>query len=170
MSRWALDDGHLPPYDGQMPDMTAENMSPPAAFLTAEQLGGSKAIGRQVRSDADLARAVEHGFPTATIDALLKRGVTNRDIAALVINPRTLSRRRAQHRRLTVEESDRAARLARVRALGEETFADGHKADRWLHRELPLLDGRRPIDLIRTQVGARMVEDLLAGIAWGAAL
>ena len=33
-----------------------------------------------------------------------------------------------------------------------------------------MLDGRRPIDLIRTQVGARMVEELLASIAWGAAL
>ncbi len=69
-----------------------------------------------------------------------------------------------------MDESDRAARLARARALAEETFADSHKADRWLHRELSLLDGRRPIDLIRTHVGARMVEDLLASIAWGAAL
>ena len=145
-------------------------MSPSAAFLTAEQLGGSKTIGRHVRSDADLARAVEHGFSTATIDALRKQGVTDRDIAAVIIKPRTLSHRRAQHRRLTVDESDRAARLARVRALAEEIFAERHKADRWLHRELPLLDGRRPIELIRTQVGAQMVEDLLADIAWGAAL
>ena len=143
---------------------------PPTAFLTAQQLGGFKTIGRQIRSDTDLARAVEHGFPTATIDALRKRGVTDRDIATVIIKPRTLSHRLAQHNRLTVEESDRAAKLARVRVLAEETFADGHKADRWLHRELPLLDGRRPINLIRTQVGARMVEDLLASIAWGAAL
>ncbi len=64
---------------------------PPTAFLTAEQLGGFKTIGRQVRSDADLARAVEHGFPTAIIDALRKRGVTDSDIAAVIIKPRTLS-------------------------------------------------------------------------------
>jgi uncharacterized protein (DUF2384 family) len=83
---------------------------PPAAFLTAEQLGGAKTIGRQVRSEADLARAVELGFPTATIDALRKRGVTDRDIAALIIKPRTLSHRREKHSRLTMEESDRAVR------------------------------------------------------------
>ena len=69
-----------------------------------------------------------------------------------------------------MEQSDRSGRLARVRALAEETFGDRDKADRWLHRELPVLDGRRPIDLIRTQAGTRMVEDLLASIAWGAAL
>ena len=155
-----------------MPDSDAESTvaSPPAAFLTAEQLGGPKTIGRLVRPDADLARAVELGFPTATMDALRKRGVTDRDIATLIIKPRTLSHRRAKRSRLTVEESDRAVRFARVRALAEEAFADRHKADLWLHRELSVLDGRRPIDLIRTQVGARMVEELLASIAWGAAL
>lgn len=159
------------PYCEQMPDSLRGAAAPlPTASLTAEQLGGRRTIGRQVRSDAELARAVEMGLPTAAIDALRKRGVTERDIAALVIKPRTLSHRRAQRSRLTVEESDRAVRLARVRALAEETFGDPRKADVWLHRELSVLDGRRPIDLVRTQVGARMVEDLLASIAWGAAV
>ncbi|MCY4660702.1 MAG: DUF2384 domain-containing protein [Acidobacteria bacterium] len=166
-----LDAGNLPPHDEQMPDSLTDAAVPlPTAFLTAEQLGGRRTIGRQVRSDAELASAVEQGLPTAAIDALRKRGVTERDIAALIIKPRTLSHRRAQRSRLTVEESDRAVRLARVRALAEETFADTRKADLWLHRELAVLDGRRPIDLVQTQVGARMVEDLLASIAWGAAV
>ena len=69
-----------------------------------------------------------------------------------------------------MERSDQAVRLARVKALAEETLGDSRKAHLWLHQELPLLDGRRPIDLARTQVGARMVEDLLASIAWGAAV
>ena len=72
--------------------------------------------------------------------------------------------------RLTMGQSDRSVRLARVRALAEETFGDRRKANRWLHRELTVLDGRRPIDLIRTQPGMRMVENLLASIAWGAAV
>ena len=71
---------------------------------------------------------------------------------------------------LTMEQSDRSVRLARVRALAEETFGDTHKADRWLHLELTVLDGRRPVDLICTQAGTRMVENSLASIAWGAAL
>lgn len=61
-----------------------------------------------------------------------------------------------------------AVRLVRMKALAEETFGDSRKAHRWLHRELSGLDGRRPIDLARTQVGTRMVESLLASIAWGA--
>ena len=131
----------MPPYDEQMPDSVTESLT---ASFTAEQLGGTKTIGLPVQSEADLARAVELEFPKARIDALR------------ILGPE--------------EEADPAVRLARVRELAEETFADTRKADRWLHRELTALDERRPIDLIRTQVGARMVEDLLAGIAWGAAV
>lgn len=149
----------------------AEESTPPrlAAILTAEQLGGSKAIGRRVQSDADMAGAVERGFPVATIDALRKRGVTDQEIGDLIIKPRTLSHRRAKRSRLTPEESDRAVKIARIRALAEKTFADGTRADRWLHKELSALDGRRPMELIRTHAGARIVENLLARIAWGAA-
>ena len=67
-----------------------------------------------------------------------------------------------------MEPSDQAVRLTRVKALAEETFGDSCKAHRWLYRELPVLDGRRPIDLASTEAGARMVENLLASIAWGA--
>ena len=115
-----------------------------------------------------MASAVELGFPVDAIDALRETGVTDREIGNLVIKPRTLSHRRAKRSRLTVEESDRAARVARIVALARRTFANRDKADRWLHRELSALDGRRPMDLIRTHAGARIVEDLLTGIAWGA--
>jgi len=69
---------------------------------------------------------------------------------------------------MTTEESDRAARVARVIALAERTFANRAKADLWLHKSLVFLDGRRPIDLIQTTSGTRLIEDTLAKIAWGA--
>ncbi len=42
------------------------------------------------------------------------------------------------------------------------------KASRWLHKKLRTLYDLRPIDLIRTNAGARLVEDALMRIAWGA--
>lgn len=42
------------------------------------------------------------------------------------------------------------------------------KANRWLHKKLRTLDDLRPIDLIRTNAGARLVEDALMRIACGA--
>ena len=138
------------------------------ATAAAEHLGGPGALGREVRSDADLARAVERGLPTESLHALARHGVSDREISVLIINPRTLSHRRLKAQRLTLEESDRAARVARAVALAERTFASREKAGAWLHRELGILDGRRPIDMIRTHAGARIVEDALTRIAWGA--
>ncbi len=161
---------NLPMYNRQMlHDQRMEHTAFQLAEATAEQLGGLDILGCRVLSDADMARAVELGFPVDAIDELRRTGVTDREIGNLIIKPRTLSHRRAKRSRLTVEESDRAARVARILALARKTFANRDKADRWLHKELSALDGRRPMDLIRTHAGARIVEDLLTGIAWGAA-
>ena len=138
------------------------------AAAAAEQLGGVEAIGREVRSDTDMAMAVDLGFAVDAIDALRMRGVTDREIGDLIIKPRTLSHRRASRSKLTVEESDRAARVARTFALAEKTFANRDKADRWLHKSLNSLGGRTPMELIRTDAGARIVENLMARISWGA--
>ena len=138
------------------------------AAAAAERLGGAEAVGREVRSDTDMALAVDHGFTVDAIDALRKRGVTDREIGDLIIKPRTLSHRRANRSKLTIEESDRAARVARVFALAEKTFASRDKADRWLHKGLNSLGGRTPMAFIRTDAGARIVENLMARISWGA--
>ena len=145
-----------------------EKMTFCLAAAAAEHLGGADAIGRQVLSDADMAMAIGMGFAVETIDALRKRGVTDQEVGNLIIKPRTLSHRRANRSKLTVEESDRAARVARAIALAERTFANRDKADRWLHKSLNSLAGRTPMEFIRTDAGARIVENLLARISWGA--
>ena len=116
------------------------------AEATAAHLGGVAGIGVEVGSDADLARAVAAGFNVKAIDALRQSGVTGGDLGTLVIKPRTLSHRRTNGGRLTVDESDRAARVARGLALAERTFANRDKAARWLPRcpRRPHADGPDP--------------------------
>ena len=109
------------------------------------------------------------GLRVEAIDALKESGLTEAEVGSLIIKPRTLSHRQARGSRLTVDESDRAARVARGLVLAERTFANREKAHRWLRRYLGALGGRAPMDLIRTDAGARVVESLLARIAWGAA-
>ena len=90
------------------------------AEAAAKKLGGHAAIGFHVVSDADMARAVEHGFSVEAVHALERSGMIDRGIGELVIKPRTLSHRKRRGQRLTVEESDRAACVARVIALAEK--------------------------------------------------
>ena len=135
------------------------------ATIVAEHLGGVTTLGCDVRSDADFAKVVEAGLPPDALSTLAKCGVSEKEITTLIINPRTLSHRRAKGQRLSVDESDRAARVARAVALAEQAFAN---------RERPAVGsgsnstfwaaGAR---LTRTQAGARLVETELARIAWG---
>ena len=143
------------------------NKSSSVAETAAEYLGGPGAIGRVVLTDADMAMAVNAGFKVEAVDALRKRGITDWEVGTLIIKLRTLSHRRANRSKLTVEESDRAARVARAIALAEKTFANRSKANRWLHTNLNSLEGRTPMELIRTDAGARIVENLMARVAWG---
>lgn len=62
-----------------------------------------------------------------------------------------------------------AARLAHVRKQAVATFEDEAKAERWLNRPLSELDNKAPIDLLLTEDGSGLVENILAKIAWGAA-
>ena len=64
---------------------------------------------------------------------------------------------------------NRVVRLTRIQALTEDVFGDAQKANRWLRENLAILDGKPPLEIARTESGARVVEQMLAKIDWGAA-
>jgi putative toxin-antitoxin system antitoxin component (TIGR02293 family) len=69
----------------------------------------------------------------------------------------------------SIEESDRVVRLTRIQALAEDVFGDVQRANRWLREPLGILDGKSPLEVARTEAGARLIEQLLAKLDWGAA-
>lgn len=92
---------------------------------------------------------------------------TAEEIDELVIPKRTLARRRAQNEALTVEETDKALRLARVSAEADRVFGDPAKASRWLRKKSAALSGNTPLALLKSETGARAVDDLLGQIDHG---
>jgi putative toxin-antitoxin system antitoxin component (TIGR02293 family) len=135
----------------------------------ARKLGGLPVLGTVVRSQADLARAVQNRLPLATLKGLTLAGLSEQEVERFVIPQRTRRHRAEKRQPLTVEESDRAVRLLRVQTLAEETFADTGKANRWLRRPLAELGGETPLAIAQTEAGARVIETILGKIAWGAA-
>jgi putative toxin-antitoxin system antitoxin component (TIGR02293 family) len=73
--------------------------------------------------------------------------------------PKTTLQRRSH--RLSTEESVRLERLARLTALAEQVWEDPDLAHEFLMGSQPQLGGQKPVDLIRTDLGTRSVEDLL---------
>jgi putative toxin-antitoxin system antitoxin component (TIGR02293 family) len=133
------------------------------------KLGGAAVLGADVRSQGDLAIAVRRRLPLASLKGLALAGITEQEIERYVIPQRTRRHRQAKNQPLTVDESDRAVRLVRVQTVAEETFDDKAKASIWLRKPLAALGHEAPLDLAQTESGARVVETLLAKIAWGAA-
>lgn len=101
--------------------------------------------------------------------AALKRlaNFTDDEIHALVVPKRTLARRLSDGEPLTVEETDKAVRLARVDRLAANVFGEPAKAHRWLRKPKKALRGETPLAYLATEAGARVVEDMLHRIDHG---
>jgi putative toxin-antitoxin system antitoxin component (TIGR02293 family) len=115
-----------------------------------------------VFSDLELARQVEQGLPVSSIDSLREDAQLESEVIyKLVLNRRTLSRRQAEEA-LEPDESDRVVRLARIIALTRQTFPGAPDyAEQWLREPKRHLEGRTPLDLLATESGARVVEEML---------
>jgi hypothetical protein len=97
-------------------------------------------------------------------------GLTYREIAALTgATLRTAQRwgDAADLTRPSVEHRPRLDALRELRRLLGRTFGDATASAAWLHREVPLLAGARPIDRIRAGDVDTVVE-VLAGAHAGA--
>ncbi|MBV8673221.1 MAG: DUF2384 domain-containing protein [Acidobacteriaceae bacterium] len=120
-----------------------------------------------LRSDRDLARVVEARLPLDSVDALSSHGMTSDEIYSYILPRRTLVHRKTRREALTHEESDRAVRVARITALAEEVFGNDDKAGRWLRKPKQRFEGRTPLELLRTEAGARLVEEMLLQLDYG---
>lgn len=118
-------------------------------------------IGVTPKSNFDLAKIVERGLPTTRLALLKQHGLTFTEVSEIVISPRTLKHRKARGERLSDEETDRLVRVARIVALANNVFGDPRKALLWLRTESERMGGRRPLSMLRTDAGGRLVESRL---------
>lgn len=149
--------------------MSSAALSSPVIERVVRKLGGRKTLGGTVASEADLARVVDRGMRLGVLDHVRRAGFSRQEIERLVIPARTLRHREARHEPLSIEESDRLVRLTRVQAVAEDVFGDVENANAWLRQPLSILDGKCPLDVARTDAGARLIEQLLGKLDWGAA-
>src|SRR6266702_4566811 len=129
-------------------------------------------------NQAEVLAMVERRFEPSIIDRLLGLGFERAEVHSVVLPARTLQHRRSRKEPLTLEESHRVIRLLRVLRATEAVYGSRERALEWLRRPNPRLDpalrnvlfakgGRTPLSLLTTEVGARMVEELLMQISEG---
>lgn len=143
-------------------------MYPLEVSKVAAALGGTRALGGEVRTLGELAEAIARGLPRAVVAGLSasaapEDAVLRRRVAALVVSPATFKR----SPRLSPAAGERAERLARVTALARQALGDTAAARTWLTEPHPLLGDQAPIELAATDLGARQVERILHNIEHG---
>src|SRR5438045_5708125 len=121
---------------------------------------GSKLGLSGLRSAEDLAALVERRLPTAAMKSLVRGGLSDAEAYELIVPRRTLAHRVARRQPLSKEESDKAVRVARIATLAEQAFRDPEKAWRWLRKPKRRFDGKTPIEMLGSEAGARLVEEI----------
>ena len=104
--------------------------------------------------------------PQRAVD-LAKLGFSAEEIYRIVAPRRTLDRRRKNDELLTLAESDRVHRLERVTREANRVFGSEEKANRWLRKPNRALEKAVPIDLLESETGAQVVEEMLVRIEHG---
>jgi putative toxin-antitoxin system antitoxin component (TIGR02293 family) len=107
-------------------------------------------------------REVERGLPISKLEEFSAySGFALKDLLEVVIPARTLKHRRQRNEPLSMDESDRLARVARLYELGVKVFGNPDKARRWLSKPKRRFDGRSPLTMMRTSLGGSGVEEML---------
>ena len=138
------------------------------AEAVAAVLGGPRVLRTEVHSDFDLIAAAMEGLSPEAASKILESGLLAPDeLYELVIPRRTFDRRLDEKQPLTVAESDRLLRAARVIVRAIEALGDSEKAAKWLRAPNRSLRGMIPLTLLETDFGARAVERVLGRIEHG---
>lgn len=130
----------------------------------AEILG----LGAAIRTVSELESAVSAGLPKRSLERLSARLYEDRRVAGAYkfkVVPQATWKRRTK--RLSVDESERTERLARVLAHAEYVWDDLDQAREWMSKPHRELGDRTPLDVARTELGARRVEDVLDKLFYG---
>lgn len=125
-------------------------------------------MGIRARDALALAEKIHLGVAFGRIRAFLRQsGFTEGQLAtAASIAPRTWERRKREGR-FGPDESDRIARIVRLHDLARRALGDADAARVWLLAPSLALGEAIPMEVARSELGAREVERVLLAIEHG---
>lgn len=126
-------------------------------------------LGLETFDAPALLRAVKKGLSYRTFERFRRNTALSVErITHLIDIPRRTMTRRKREGRFLPEESDRLLRASRLFAKTLELFeGDQDAASEWLTTAQPALGGAVPLDIARTELGAREVERVVGRLEHG---
>jgi putative toxin-antitoxin system antitoxin component (TIGR02293 family) len=137
-------------------------------LVSPEKIAAVMGLTPVPHSIAELEAQVAGGLPKSAlrngVEQIALTAEARRALQARIIPEATYKRRRD---RLTPDESEKTERLARVYATAAYVWDDPADARAFLATPHPLLEGRAPLEVALTELGARRVEELLWKLFYG---
>ncbi len=140
---------------------------------TVRLLGGSHTVRHRLKTPLDVHEVLARGLPAAALERLVDNLVVIHSPASLEratgMSIRTIQRRkkRGAAKPLSREQSGRTWKFAEILAKATAVLGSQQEAEQWLERPATGLDQHRPIDLLATSAGAKLVEDFLTRVEFG---
>jgi putative toxin-antitoxin system antitoxin component (TIGR02293 family) len=116
---------------------------------------------------------VRTGLPIDSVERLCRRiAPGDANFKYRIVSKASLARRKeAAMPRLSAGESEKLARLATVWTFAETVWGGDVAARRFMFEQHPLLDNEAPIDVIlSSELGGKVVQDILGRLAFGSAV
>jgi putative toxin-antitoxin system antitoxin component (TIGR02293 family) len=114
-----------------------------------------------IKNTSELVKFARVGLPAESFESFAKNNGFSRKEWDWIIPVRTLSHRRKGSGLLSIEESDKLIRAAKIQALATEVLGSEEKATAWLHKPRRIFDGFSAMEQMKTELGAQLVEEAL---------
>ncbi|HEP6432357.1 antitoxin Xre/MbcA/ParS toxin-binding domain-containing protein [Burkholderia cenocepacia] len=137
-------------------------------LVSPEAIAEVMALNPVPRTLAELEARVQEGLPKSALRTCVEYATSGAEaqhaLLTQIVPAATYKRRRA---RLTRDESEKTERLARVVATASHVWGNREDARLFLGTPHPLLEGKKPLNVGLTELGARRVEELLWKLFYG---
>ena len=136
----------------------------------SDLLGGRVVLGAAIHSELDAHELLHRGLPRGALTSLIEKlhDIPVIEVSeALGMSLRTVQRHKSTPvELLDVQQSGRAWKFAEILAKATRALGSQDEAEQWLRRPAIGLDQQRPINLLRTPAGVRLVEDYLGRLEY----
>jgi len=138
----------------------------------AALFGGPRVLRHTLNDALDAHELISEGLPGEALLHLVGRLLRLQNSASLEkamgMSLRTFQRHKtAPAKPLSQEQSGRAWKFAEILAKATTVFGSQEDAEQWLERPAIGLEQRRPLDLLATPAGMKLVEDHLERLEYG---
>lgn len=131
-------------------------------------LGGSKSVLKPISGDADLVDLSRKGIRKSSLRSLSGYlGITMEALSSILHSSHRNIQRKDDNELLDVYKSGQAIEIAQVISKCIDIFGNKENMQEWLHSSVISLGGKRPIDLLDTSFGIRMIFNTLNRLEHG---